>query len=126
LGALTVVEAGAGDGAANVKAAKAKLDKARTTVANGKLDEGIDLAGAALGLDPKSADAKKLLAQWQNERLQVQQQLEQMRKALLGGNLQQAGTALAAAQQVHPQYAPVVAAAAEYEKIQAEKKERVN
>ncbi|MGE5843698.1 MAG: hypothetical protein ACM32K_02265, partial [Syntrophaceae bacterium] len=96
------------DGSKKAKEAQEKLQKAKGLVAEGKLDEGIVLAGEAAGLDPKNAEAKSLAQKWGNEKRTVTQQLDKTKKLITENQFDQAEKEFAPAQKLHPKYPPIV------------------
>ncbi len=110
--------------AAKAKQAAAKLSQAQAAVAGGRLEEGISLAGEAAALYPKNTEAARLQAKWTSERQAVLQRISELRAALRKPDLQQAAALLAAARQLHPRYAPVIEAGAEYDRAVAAEKEK--
>ncbi len=91
-----------------VKAAAEKLDQANKAVAQGKLQEGIQLANEAAKIDPKNGEARLLADKWTREKQQADTDVAKVKDALKADNLAEAEKALAAAKAIHPKYQPVV------------------
>ncbi len=107
-----------------ISGAGAKLAQAQSAVAEGRLEEGLSLAGEAAALDPKNTEAPSLQAKWTTERQQVLQYVAQVNDALRKPDLASAAAALDKARQMHPRYAPVKDAASAYERAVAAANER--
>lgn len=90
------------------KQAYEKLQKAKELVSQGKLDEGIVLIDEALKLDPKLTEAAALGPKWKSEKQNVMKHVESIKNLLPADEIAQADKELAAAQKLHPKYAPVV------------------
>ncbi len=90
------------------KEAHEKMQQAKQRANDGQLDEAINLAGAAAGLDPKNAEAKDLGKRWNDERKTVQQQIDRAKKALQGNKPDDAQKEIDAAKKLHPKYPTVL------------------
>ncbi len=90
------------------KEAFEKLQKAKELVSQGKLDEGINLIDEALRLDPKLTEAAALVPKLKSEKQTVMKHVESIKNLPPADNIAQAENELAAAQKLHPKYAPVV------------------
>lgn len=95
-----------------------KLQQAKQKANAGQLDEAIDLAAVAAGLDAKNTEAKDLDTRWRNERNTVRQQLDRARKAIQANRPDDAQKEIDAARKLHPKYPPVL----ESEQALAEKR----
>lgn len=104
--------------------AGAKLSQAQSAVAEGRLEEGISLAGEAAALDPRNAEAARLQSKWAGERQQVLQWVAQVNESLRKPDLVKAAASLDKARQIHPRYAPVKEAVAAYERAVAARNEK--
>ncbi len=92
------------------KDAYEKLRKAKTLVSQGGLDDGIDLARAAQGLDPKNVEAASLTKRWSAERKKVKDHLNASAAYIQEGDPAKAGEELGAARKLHPKYPSVLEA----------------
>ena len=90
------------------KEADDKMQQAKQQANDGQLDEAINLAAAAAGLDPKNTEAKDLGKRWNDERKTVRQQVDRARKALQGNKPDDAQKEIDAAKKLHPKYPPVL------------------
>ena len=96
------------DNSTKAKEAYDKLQKAKGLVSEGKLDEGISLAGEASSLDPKNTEASSLVNKWQNEKQTVMQHVAKCNKLIAENKLEEAKRELDPASKLHPKYKPVV------------------
>jgi tetratricopeptide (TPR) repeat protein len=92
------------------KEAADKVLKAKELVAQGRLDEGLQLVTEAAGADPKNPEAAALQRKWGSERELVMRQLAVVRDLAAGGRFADATRELAVAQQLHGRYPPVIEA----------------
>lgn len=90
------------------KEANDKMQQAKRQAGNGQLDEAINLAGAAAGLDPKNTEAKDLGKRWNDERNTVRQQVDRAKQALQNNKPDDAQKEVDAAKKLQPKYPPVL------------------
>jgi tetratricopeptide (TPR) repeat protein len=112
------------DGSKKGKEAAERLQKAKGVVAQGGLDEGINLAGEAASLDPKNSEAKTLGDRWKGERQIIQKNLEEFKKFMDQGKLPEAQKEYDNAAKLHGRYKPVVDAGETLRKKQEEEKQK--
>ncbi len=102
------------------KEAHEKLQKAKGLVNEGKLDEAINLANEAAGLDPKNTEAKTLKDKWSKDREQITRHIDNINKFIKDKKFPEAERELQGAKSLHPKYAKVI----EAEKALNEAKQR--
>ena len=104
----------------NAKEAHEKLQKAKGLVNEGKLDEAINLANEAAGLDPKNTEAKTLKDKWSKDREQITRHIDNINKSIKDKKFPEAERELKGAKALHPKYVKVL----EAEKTLNEAKQR--
>jgi hypothetical protein len=112
------------NGSKKSKEAAEKLQKAKSLVAEGKLDEGVDFASEASSLDPKNTEARALADKWKSEKQTIQKSLDEFRKFIDNGKLAEAQKEYEAAAKLHSKYKPVVDAGEVLKRKQEEAKQK--
>ena len=95
------------------KDAAANLEKAKSAVSEGKLDEGVTLAEEAVKIDSTFTEATETVKKWKAEKDTVAKQLLKVKELIAASRFVDAEKELAVAQNLHPKYPPVVDAARE-------------
>ncbi len=98
------------DNANKSKDAFDKLQKAKSLVTEGKLDEAINLAQEATTSDPKNMEAKNLLEKWKKEKEGINKNIENANRFINENKFGEAEKEINQAKSLHPRYAKVLEA----------------
>lgn len=110
------------EGSRKSKEAAEKLEKAKSLVAQGGLEEGIALVGEAASLDPKNSEARNLGDRWRKELQTVRTHLEEFKKFIGAGKIPEAQKEYDGAAKLHAKYRPVIEAGETLKRKQEEAK----
>jgi len=90
------------------KDAVAGLEKAKSAVSQGRLDEGITLADESAKIDPTFTEAVEVSKKWKAEKDVVVKQAARAKELAEALRFAEAEKELAVAQKLHPKYRPVI------------------